>query len=292
MEADKAENLDDRDLKATRFPLRSYVTGLVVFRLLNSVHWALVGGLGWGFGTAVGGMFEFPGAATLGGGVGLAFVLLSVLTLGLGERAEHIPVVLAGLGGAAVGSISLLLLNPPGSAVELAIGGAVGFFVGLCSSVMKQHFTTVGLGPAILIAVTGSALFAGIEFMLGGWIGSAVGGGLSLFSVAVLAECLSRQRAVLVDENQQPIREIPRRESCWRVVRQSWSPTDSLAWGWHGVIGGLLAYLWTSWASDHPDTSWMRKAFFLCGGLAVAVSVAIRLGLKLPEQSQPTSNAQ
>lgn|SRR5262249_28349305 len=290
IEKNDADDFADRDEMPKYLSRRGYITGLIVFLLLNSVHWSLVGGLGWGLGTAVGGMFEFPGAAILGGAVGLALAMLSVLTLGLGDRAEHIPVVLAGLGGAAVGSVSLSFLYPPVTAVHLAVGAVVGFFVGLCSSVMKQHFTTVGLGPAIVIAITGAALFAGIEFMFGGWMGSAVGGSLSLFSVAVSAECLSHQRAVLIDENQQPIREIPRRESCWRVVRQSWSPTDPLAWGWHGFIGGLVAYFWASWAMDHPETGLVRKAFLICGGLAAAVIVAIRLGMKLPEQTQPTSD--
>src|SRR6516162_2077840 len=66
-----------------------FLAGLLVFRILNSLHWALAGGLGWGFGTAVGSMVPLPGAVTLGGVVGLALVMLGVLTIGWGERSEH-----------------------------------------------------------------------------------------------------------------------------------------------------------------------------------------------------------
>jgi len=288
MEATNSENLGDGAIKARPLSPRGYVVGLIVFRLLNSVHWALVGGLGWGLGSAVGGMFEIAGAATLGGAVGLALVIFSVLTVGVGTRSELIPAALASFGGAAAGSVSASFLSPPGTVVELAVGGLAGLFVGMCSSVMKQQFAPVGIGPASGIAITGAALFAVIGLLLGGWVGWAVAGGISLFWLAVLAEWLRRQPAVLVDGDGQPIREIPRRETCWRVVRQSWSLTDPLAWGWHGVIGGLVAYLWASWAAGHPDTSLVRYAFLVCGGLAAAVILAIRLGLQLPEHSQPT----
>jgi hypothetical protein len=291
IEKNDADDYADRDEKPRYLSPGAYIIGVIVFRLLNSLHWALVGGLGWGLGTAVGSMLQFPGAATLGGAAGLALVIFSVLTVGLGERTELIPAAVAGFGGVAAGSVSLSLLIPPGTAVHLAVGGLAGFFVGMCSSVMKQQFAPVGIGPASVIAITGAVLFAGIGLLLGGWIGWAAAGGISLFWIAVLAECMRRQPAVLVDGDGQPIREIPRRETCWRVVRQSWSPTDPLAWGWHGVIGGILASFWVSWATEHPDTSLVRNAFLICGGAAAVVIVAIRLGLKLPEQSQPTSNA-
>ena len=216
------------------------LAGVLVSRLLNSLHWALAGGLGWGFGAAAGSLVPVPGSATLGGAVGLALVLLGVLTVGWGERSEHTPITLAAFGGAAVGSASLSLLNPPGREWNLALGGCAGLVIGLCSSVMKQHFAPVSAVPACALAITGAALFAGVGSLVGGPIGWAAGG-LSLFWVAVLAECWRRTPAVEIDANEQPIREIPRREMCRQTAWQSWSPSYPLAWGWHGLFGGLLA---------------------------------------------------
>src|SRR5262245_14181453 len=91
-----------------------FLAGVLVFRLLNSLHWALAGGLGWGFGVAAASLVPLPGSATLGGAVGLALVMLGVLTVGWGERSEQTPITLAAFGGAAVGSASLALLSPLG----------------------------------------------------------------------------------------------------------------------------------------------------------------------------------
>lgn len=275
-----------------RPPAWVFMAGALVFRILNSLHWALVGGLGWGFGTAVGSMVPWPGAATPGGAVGLALVMLGVLTIGLGKRPEHTPITLAAFGGAAVGSASLSLLGPLSRELNLTLGGGVGFFVGTCSSVVRQSFAPVSVVSACTIAITGAALFAGVGSLVGGTIGWAAAGGVSLFWVAVLSEWLRREPAVEVDANEQPVRVIPRREMCRQTARQSWSLSDPLAWGWNGLFGGLLASLWAFWAADHPDVGAVRQPFLVCGGLAAVVIVVTRLGiLKLPGQSQPTSGA-
>jgi len=267
-----------------------FLAGVLVFRLLNSLHWALAGGLGWGFGVAAASLVPLPGSATLGGAVGLALVLLGVLTVGWGERSEQTPITLAAFGGAAVGSTSLALLSPLGPELNLALGGGLGLVLGLCSSVMKQHFAPVRAAPACALAITGAALFAGVGSLVGGTIGWTAAGGLSLFWVAVLAECWRRTPAVEIDANEQPLREIARRERCRQTVRQSWSPSYPLAWGWHGLFGGLLASPWAFWAANHPDLTAVRKPFLVCGGLAGVVIVVTRLGIvKPPRQSQPTS---
>src|SRR5262245_11418501 len=87
-----------------RPPFWAFIVGVLVGRILNSLHWALVGGLGWGFGTAVSSVVPVPGAATFAGAGGLALVMLGVLTINRGNnRSEHTPIQLAGFGGAAVG---------------------------------------------------------------------------------------------------------------------------------------------------------------------------------------------
>ena len=122
------------------------LVGLLVVRLLNSLHWALVGGLGWGFGRALGRMVAVPGAATVGGAAGLFLVIFGVLTVGVGKRSEYTPIQLAALGGAAVGSASLLLFNPLSPTLNLLLGAGVGLFAGLSSSAMKQCFCTSLIG--------------------------------------------------------------------------------------------------------------------------------------------------
>ena len=267
-----------------------FLAGLLVFRILNSLHWALAGGLGWGFGTAVGSMVALPGAVTLGGVVGLALVMLGVLTIGWGDRSEHTPITLAAFGGAAIGSASLSRLGPLSLELNLALGGCAGFFVGLCSSIMKQYFAPVSVVAAGMVAITAAALFAGVGSLFGGTAEWAAAGGISLFSVAVLSDCLRRKPVVEVDANERPVREIPRRQMCWQAALQSWSPTYPLAWGWHGLFAGLLASVWTFWAADQPDPGETRRAFLVCGGLAAVVIIVTRLGvLNPPRRSQPTN---
>ncbi|HJZ92220.1 MAG TPA: hypothetical protein VKE40_15195 [Gemmataceae bacterium] len=266
----------------------AFVVGWVVFRILNSLHWTLAGGLGWGFGTAVGSMVPLPGAATVGGAIGLALAMFAVLTIGLGKQSEHTPITLALFGGIAAGSASLALLSPFAPAADLVLGGVLGLLIGLCSSVMRQYFARVRLVPAFAISLVGAGVFAEVGLLIGGPLGWAAAGGISLFGVAILAECFRSDPAVEVDADEKPVRVIPRREMIRQITRQSWSLTDPLAWGWHGLIAGLLANLWASWAAEHPDMSLVHRPFLVCGGLAAAVIFATRLGLlKPPAQSQP-----
>src|SRR5262245_27727492 len=180
--------------------------------------------------------------------------MLGVLTINMdNKRSEYTPIQLAGFGGAAVGSASISMLSPLSLELNLTLGGGVGFFVGLVTSVMKQYLAPVNLVPACTIAFTGAALLAGVGFLVGGTTGWAAAGGISLSWVAILAESLRREPALEIDANEQPVRVIPRREMCWRTAQQSWSLYHSLAWGWHGLFGGLLASLWAFWAANHPD---------------------------------------
>jgi hypothetical protein len=258
--------------------------------VLDSLYWALVGGLGWGFGAAIGRSVAFPGAVTLVGAAGLAFTLLSVLTIRWGQtRSELTPMYLASLGGAAAGSASLSLLSPLSPTVNVALGGVGGFVVGLVTSVMKQYFAPVTALHACAITLAGTALFAGVGSLVGGVLGWAAAGGISLFSVACLAECWRRDPAVEIDAGEQPIRVIPRREMRWHAVRQSWSLADPLAWGWNGLFGSLLASTWAFWVAAHPDTGATRASFLTCGGLAAVLVISVRLGMLKPiKQSEPT----
>ena len=123
-------------------------------------------------------------------------------------------------------------------------------------------------------------------------MGWAAAGGISLFYVAIFAECLRHVPAREIDANERPVRVIPRREMCSQTARQSWSLSYPLAWGWHGLFGGLLASLWAYWAANHPDGGALHKPFLACAGLAVVVIIVTRLGiLKPPSQSPPTNGA-
>jgi len=269
-----------------------FLAGLLLCRILNSLHWALVGGLGWGFGTAIGRMAPIPGAVTIGGAVGLALVMLCVFSVSIDDkRSEYTLMQLAAFGGAAVGSVSLSLLSPLSLELNLTLGGCVGLFVGLCSSVMKQHFAPVSIVSAGTIAIMAAVLFAGVGSLLGDTMGWAAAGGVSLFGVAVLSECLRRKPVVEVDANEQPVREIPRRRMCWQTAGQSWSLTYPPAWGWHGLFAGLLASLWTSWAVDHPDAGVTRNVFLSCGGLAAVVIILTRLGVLNPSRGSQPANS-
>jgi hypothetical protein len=225
-------------------------------------------------------MIPFPGADMMGGVAGLALVLLSVLTISRDDkRAQFDPMGLAGFGGAAAASASLLLLNPLLAKGVVLLGGGAGFFVGLCTSVMKQYFAPVSVLHAGTSALAGTALLAGVGLLVGGPLGWAAAGAIFLFSVAMFTECLRREPAVLVNENEQPIRVIPRREMCGRIARQSWSLSAPLAWGWNGLLGGLFASLWFFWAADHPNAGAVRLPFLVCGGMAAAGILGARLGI-------------
>ena len=269
------------------------ILGVLLCRILNSAHWALVGGLGWGFGAAVAAMAPWPGAETFGGAAGLALAMFGVLTVNSNsERSAYAPIQLAAFGGAAVGSASLALLAPFRLDVNPLLGGAVGFFVSLLTCVMNQHLAPVSLIPAGTIAIATATLFAGIGSLIGGPIGWAAAGGISLFAAVMLAECWRREPAVEIDANEQPVRTISRREMCWHTARQSWSLTFSLAWGWHGVLAGLAAYFWAVWAADHNDDRAIHTPFLTCGGLAALVIILTRLGLLKPRQPSPPSDVE
>jgi hypothetical protein len=270
----------------------AFLVGVLGCRILNSLHWTLVGGLGWAVGMTVGQMVPWPGAATVGGAVGLALVKLGVLTIGSGKQSEFTPMALASFSGIAFAYGSLSFLHPHGLDLLAVLGAGVGFLAGLFSCVMKQYFAPVSLWSAGLIAITGAALFAGIGSLVGGPIGWAAAGGVSLCCVAVLAEYLRREPVIEVDANEQPVRVIPRREMCRMTARQSWSLTFPLAWGWHGLFAGLLGALWAYWAADHPALGTLRKPLLTCGGLAAVWIIVTRLEiLKRPRQSQPSNGA-
>jgi hypothetical protein len=108
--------------------------------------------------------------------------------------------------------------------------------------------------------------------------------------MAILAECLRREPALEIDANEQPVRVIPRHERCRQIARQSWSLSDPLAWGWHGLFGGLLASLWAFWATDRPGGGATYKPFLICGGLAAVVIILTRLGILNPAGQAPPTN--
>jgi hypothetical protein len=291
----------DEPVEPTPERLRAWslILGVLFCRILNSAHWALVGGLGWGFGTAVAAMTPWPGAETLAGAAGLGLAMLGVLTVNTTgvlrvniDRSEYAPIQLAAFGGAAVGSASLALLAPFKPDVNLLLGGGVGFFVSLLTCVMKQHLAPVKLIPASTIAIATATLFVGVGSLVGGPIGWAAAGGISLFVAAMLAECWRREPAVEIDANEQPVRTISRREMCWHTARQSWSLMFTLAWGWHGVLAGLAAYFWAVWAADHNDDRAIHQPFLTCGGLAAFVIILTRLGLLKPRQPSPPSDVE
>jgi hypothetical protein len=251
-----------------------------LFRSLNALYWALAGGLGWGFGTAVGDLVGMQGASTFGGALGFALVLIGILTISPGNKQSEVtPLYLGSFGGAAAGSASLSLLNLFSPELNVALGGGVGFIVGLLTSVMKQYFAPLKVIPACAVALAGSALLTGLGSLDGGTIGWAAAGAVCLFSVAILAECLRREPAIEIDADEQPVVAIPRREMCRQVAVQSWSLSHPLSWGWHGLLGALLVSLWAFWAADQARPVVVRMSFLVCGGLGAAMIIAVRAGL-------------
>jgi hypothetical protein len=269
--------------------LWAYLIGVVVFQILNALYWAFVGGLGWGFGSAVGSHLPWAGAELLGGAAGLAFVLFGILTINpaRNQRSEYTPIQLALLGAVAAACASLALLFSLGRDLNILLGAIAGFLVGILTAIMKQYFAPVGILPACAIAVAGAALFAGVGFLVEGPLGSAAAGAIALFGTAMLAECFRREPAVEIDASEQPVRVIPRREMLRYTALQSWHPTGPVAWGWHGWFAGLVASLWAQWAMDHRNLDAVRQPFLVCGGVAAFVIVVTRLGIvKPPEKAK------
>src|SRR5262249_54889637 len=134
---------------ATQPRAGAYVVGFLVFRIFNAVYWALVGGFGWGFGAALGALLPWPDAGLVGGVIGLAVVLLAVLTIDPGsKRTEQTPIQLAGFGGAAVGSASLLILAPFSRELSMALGAVAGLRVGGPRSGLEREFCARTRGAA------------------------------------------------------------------------------------------------------------------------------------------------
>lgn len=288
-----AENARDNALQPTT-PSRlwSYLLGVVVFQILNALYWAFVGGLGWGFGSAVGSHAGWPGAGLLGGAAGLALVLFAVLTINPTRPvSEYTPIQLAIPGAAAAACASLALASALGRDWIILLGGVAGFVLGVLTIVLKQYFAPVRVLPACVLAVTGSAVFAGIGILLEGPLGWAAAGALALFGTAMLAECFRQEPAVEIDASGQPVREVPKREMLRHTARQSWHPTGPVAWGWHGWFAGLAASLWAAWAADQPNQDAVRQTFLVCGGLAAFMVLFSRLGLVKPP-TKPVDKAQ
>jgi hypothetical protein len=269
--------------------ISALIVGGLLFRVLNSMYWALVGGLGWGFGTAVGESIPVADAATFGGAVGLAVTLFSLLAVRWGEeRTEYTPMHLAWMGGAAAGSATLALLVRLRPEVYAVLGGGLGFFLALPTPVMKQYFAPVTVLRAGIITLAGSALFSAIGFLAGGVLGWTAASAVSLVTVVLLAECLRRERVVELDEKGQPIRTVARGEMVRRTFRQSCSLSDPLAWGWNGLFGGLAASAWAFWVAAQPDLYAVRVSFLVFGGMAIIAVIGVRFGILKPaKRSQP-----
>src|SRR5262245_36839908 len=140
---------NDETPAAKRLGLWSYLIGIIVFRTLNAIYWAITGGLGWGFGSVVGSFLPWPDAIALGGAAGLALALLAVLTDS--QPFQYLPITLGLFGGLAVGCSSLLILNPFGQQVNLALGAAAGFVVAAVTAIINRNFCLLNIVPACLI---------------------------------------------------------------------------------------------------------------------------------------------
>jgi hypothetical protein len=276
--------------------LWAYLVGVVVFQILNALYWAFVGGLGWGFGSAVGSYVPWAGAEVLGGAAGVALVLFGILTINPAgtppagfsyQRSEYTPIQLAPFGAVAAACASLALLFSLGRDLTILLGVVAGFVVGILTAIIKQYFAPVAILPACVIAVTGATLFVGVGALVDGPLGWAAAGSMALFGSAMLAEWWRREPAVEIDAQEQPVRVIPRGEMIRYTAVQSWHPTGPVAWGWHGWFAGLFAALWAQWAADHPNRDAVRQPFLVCGGLAAFVIVTTRLGIvKQPEKAK------
>ncbi len=90
------DSTSDQDSSAT-IGRSSLLTVILLFRVLNSLHWAFVGGLGWGVG-AVFGKIQSTQAATYGGAIGFAVMMSFLLSLSDGRRKTHIVWTRNGVG--------------------------------------------------------------------------------------------------------------------------------------------------------------------------------------------------
>jgi hypothetical protein len=284
--------MSNDEIPATKRPrLWAYLLGIVIFQFLNSLYWAFVGGLGWGFGSAVGSYLAWPAAEFLGGAGGLALVLFAVLTIDPARRrTEYTPIQLALFGGVATACASFALLFSLGRDLNILLGSVAGFLVGVLTAIIKQYIAPVAILPACMIAATGATLFTGVGFLLGGPLGWAAAGAIALFATAMLAECCRREPAVEVDAGGHSLRVIPRREMLRYTALQSWSLTGPVAWGWHGWFAGLFAGLWALWAADHPNRDAVRQPFLWCGGLAAFVILVTRLRIMKPQENAQANN--
>jgi hypothetical protein len=251
--------------------------------MLNSLYWALAAGLGWGFGSVLGAMAQLPGV--VGGTIGLALAMLAILTATPGKQSHLTLINLAAFGGAAAGSATLTLVGVLGREWSAILGGGAGFLIGTITSIMHQYFAPVRVTPACAIAVAGAGLFTGAGLLVGGVVGWCLAGAISLFAVALVAEYWRCEPAVEIDAAEQPVRVIPRGEMCRYIVRQSWSFTDPLAWGWNGAAAGLLASLWALWAADRASAEVADLPLLVCGSLAAAAILAGRLGILKKQRS-------
>lgn len=277
---------------AGRLSWRFYLA-YVLFRVLNALYWTLTCGLGWGLGAALGSLMPWPEAVPIGRAAGLALALLAMLTMGLGQKGEYTPFQLSGFGGAALGSATLLLLDPFPRDWNFGIGAVLGFVVGLFTAVMRQWFAPVGFLPACVAAVLGSAIFTTTGMALENTLGTAAwgaAGGLSLCLVAVFAESF-RRRANTSGLDESEANHSPTRDELLRnTLTRCWSLTDPVAWGWNGLIGGLIAAHWASWAAAHPNAPFVRTPILVCGGLAAVVLLAARLGVATGKKAPSTRN--
>jgi len=284
--------MSNDETPATKRPrLWAYLLGVVVFQILNALYWAFVGGLGWGFGSAVGSHVPWAGAELLGGAAGVALVLFAVLTINPpNQRSEYTPIQLALFAGVATACATFALVLSLGRDLNILLGTVAGFLVGVLTAIMKQYFAPIAILPAGMIALAGSALFTVVGLLLGGPFGWAAAGAIALFGTAMLAECCRREPAVEIDANEQPVRVIPRREMLRYTALQSWTLTGPVAWGWHGWFAGLFASLWAQWAMDHRNPDAVRQPFLVCGGVAAIVIVVTRVGIVKPPEKTKAGN--
>ncbi len=242
MATDQNNVSDEEESQAIRrHSSSSLLLVILLFRILNSLHWAFVGGLGWGVG-AVLGKIQSVQASTYGGAIGFVVMMSFLLLLSDGHRKTHIVwVMMSGAGGAAFGAIGGAAYW--GADFGALVGGLLGLMLGGLASIMRQDHFNVNPLVAVLTAILGAVWLIAIPLLVPGIVGWMIAGGISLFSMRLFAELFRREAIVEVDDNGEPLREVPTSECCLHVIRESWWPTSLLAWGWHGAFAGLLVVL-------------------------------------------------